>query len=67
MMVIYQITKELKLKDVTKILVMLMVALNPLLIYMSRLINNDMLVTLCVFICLLYLIKWYKNIKRKEK
>ena len=61
MMVIYQITKELKLKDVTKILVMLMVALNPLLIYMSRLINNDMLVTLCVFICLLYLIKWYKN------
>lgn len=61
MIVIYQITKELKLKDITKILVMLMVALNPLLIYMSRLINNDMLVTLCVFICLLYLLKWYKN------
>lgn len=61
MIVIYEITKELKLKDITKILVMLMVSLNPLLIYMSRLINNDMLVTLCVFVCLLYLLKWYKK------
>jgi 4-amino-4-deoxy-L-arabinose transferase-like glycosyltransferase len=61
MVVVYQITKELNFKDTTKILVMLMVALNPLLIYLSKLINNDPLVTLFIIASVLYLIRWYKN------
>lgn len=59
--IIYRITKELELKDKSTILVMTFVSFNPLLIFLSRHINNDPLVTLCICISVLYLIKWYKS------
>ena len=39
---------------------MTLAAFNPLMIYLSRLINNDALVTLCTLASILVLIKWYK-------
>lgn len=60
-LIIYRITKELELKDKSTILVMTFVSFNPLLIFLSRHINNDPLVTLCICISVLYLIKWYKS------
>lgn len=64
--VIYKIARELDLKDEAMILVMALSSFNPLLIYMSRLINNDPLVTLCTSITVLYLIRWYKEPKLKN-
>lgn len=58
--IMYRITKELELKDKATILIMIFVSFNPLLIFLSRQINNDPLVTLCICASVLYLIKWYK-------
>lgn len=59
--IIYKMTRELELKDGATIIVMTLAAFNPLLIFLSRHINNDPLVTLCICITMLYLIKWYKQ------
>ncbi len=64
--IMYRITKELELKDNATILVMIFVAFNPLLIFLSRHINNDPLVTLCICASVLYLIKWYKTPNMKN-
>lgn len=61
LLVIYKITKELEFKDKSTFIVMMLASFNPLLIYLSRLINNDPLVTLCTLASILVLIKWYKE------
>lgn len=59
-LIIYKITKELELKDGATIVIMTLTSFNPLLIFLSRHINNDPLVTLCTCVSILYLIRWYK-------
>lgn len=60
LIVIYKITKELEFTDRGSLIVMMLASFNPLLIYLSRLINNDPLVTLCTLASIWILIKWYK-------
>lgn len=61
LIVLYKILKELNFDDKTKILPMLLFSCYPLYIYLSGSINNDELVMMFAFICLLYLMKWRKE------
>lgn len=61
LIVLYKILNELNFDDKNKILPMLLFACYPLYVYLSGSINNDELVMLFAFICLLYLMKWRKN------
>lgn len=61
LVIIYKITKELEFTDKGTLVVMTLASFNPLLIYLSRLINNDPLVTLCTLASIWILIKWYKE------
>ena len=57
----YYILKELGIKDKYKIISLIIVAIYPLNIYLSGMINNDALMTMFSVISILYIIKWYKN------
>ena len=63
---LYKILKELEIEDKNKILPMMLFAFYPLYIFMSGSINNDELVTMFAWICLLYLIKWKKDPSMKN-
>ena len=58
---LYKILKELQIENKYKIIPMLLFGFYPLYIYFSGSLNNDQLVSMIGIICLLYLIKWYKN------
>lgn len=60
LLVAYKIMKEIGLNKKQTIIPMAIIAFHPLFIFMSRLINNDQLVTLFTLISVLYLLKWYK-------
>ena len=59
--IILKICDELKLKDFYKIIVLLFVGFNPLFIYMSGFISNDMLVSMLILLCFYLLLKWEKQ------
>lgn len=59
--VIYNIAKEMKLKEKYILYVMFIVAFHPTLIILSGSINNDNLCILLMMWSILRLIKWYKN------
>lgn len=65
MLITYCMLKELNIKGFWKIITILIIAIHPTFIILSGSINNDILLVMMTFICLLYLIKWYKepNIK----
>lgn len=58
---LFKILKELNVEDKYKIISILFFCFYPLYIYFSGSINNDQLVTMLGMICLLYLIKWYRE------
>ena len=60
-LITYSILKEINIKDVYKIFVMLIIAVHPTFIILSGSINNDILVTMLTFLDFLYIIKWDKN------
>ena len=55
----YKILNELEIEN--KLVPMMLISFYPLFIYMSGLLNNDMLVAMFSMISILYLIKWEKN------
>ena len=59
--VIYNIAKEMKLKEKYILFIMFVAAFHPTLIILSGSINNDNLCTLLMMWSILKLIKWYKN------
>lgn len=63
--VIYNIAKEIKLKEDLILYIMFITAFNPTLIILSGSINNDNLCVLMIMWSILRLIKWFKksNIK----
>ncbi len=61
MIITYAILKEMKIKDKFIIMVMLIIAVHPTFIILSGSINNDILMTMFIFLDLLYLLKWNKN------
>lgn len=65
MIVCYKLLKEMKVKGIYSILVMLIMCFHPQFIILSGSINNDLLVLLLMFIVMLYAFRWHKetNIK----
>lgn len=61
MFLVLKICDELKINNFYKIIVLLFVGFNPLFIYMSGFISNDMLVSMFIILVMYLLIKWYKN------
>lgn len=61
LIVVFKIMQEIGLSKKEIILPFSIIVFHPIFIYMSRLINNDQLVTLFTLISVLYLLKWYKN------
>lgn len=57
-----KILQEFEMKDKHKLLIMLILAFHPALIYTSAWINNDPLTYVLTFAIILYLIKWIKTI-----
>ena len=64
--IVYDILKELKIKDKVKILVLLVMAFHPTLIILSGSINNDNLCFVLMVWTILRLIKWYKKPNMKN-
>ena len=64
--VIYNIAKEMKLKEKHILYVMFITALHPTLIILSGSINNDELCVLLIMWSILRLIKWYKKADMKN-
>lgn len=61
LLVVYKINKEIKIKDIYKVLIMGMMAFHPTFIILAGSINNDILMILLTFVIILYLIKWHKE------
>ena len=61
MFIIMKICDEFKLNNFYKIIVLLFVGFNPLFIFMSGFISNDMLVSMLILLCFYLIIKWNKN------
>ena len=61
LIITYFILKELEIEDILKILVIMIIAVHPTFIILSGSVNNDVLMTMFLFLDLLYLIKWHKN------
>ena len=61
LLVSYEIVNKIKIKEVYKLFVMLIMAFHPTFIILSGSINNDSLLTLFMFLIILYLIKWHEN------
>lgn len=61
----YKITEHLKIKDIYKLLINLIMIFHPTFIILSGSINNDVLMIFLTFMIILYLIKWREktNIK----
>lgn len=57
----YKILEKTKIKEIGKILSLILVNFFPLFIYMSGFINNDMLLSLFIVLSLYYIIKWNEN------
>lgn len=57
----YLILKELNINDKYKIISLIILAVYPLNIYMSGMLNNDALLTMLSILSVMYIIKWYKN------
>lgn len=66
LVVIWKILKELEILDKFKIITMLMCGFLPIFVYMSGLLNNDILLTLFSLLGVLYIFKWYKNMSYKN-
>lgn len=65
----YKIIEKTKIKEIGKILILILINFFPLFIYMSGFVNNDMLITLFTVMSLYYIIKWdeEQNIKNTLK
>ena len=61
LIITYFILKEIEIEDILKILIITVIAVHPSLILLSGSINNDILMTMFIFLDILYLIKWYKK------
>ena len=61
LIITYLILKEMDFDDVLKIFVITVIAVHPTFIILSGSINNDVLMTMFLFLDLLYLIKWHKK------
>lgn len=55
------ILSELKCKDSTSLIVLIILAFHPSYIFMAGSINNDGLALLFQFLIILFVIRWYKN------
>lgn len=66
LIVVFKIMQKIGLSKKQIILPFSIIVFHPIFIYMSRLINNDQLVTLFTLISILYLLKWYENPSHKN-
>lgn len=62
----YFILKEIEIEDILKILIITVIAVHPSLILLAGSINNDVLMTMFIFLDILFLIKWYKKASLKN-
>jgi len=60
-LITYCILKELKIKDVYKLMVLMVIAIHPTFIILAGSVNNDILMIMFTFLAILYLIKWNKK------
>ena len=61
MIVSYKIFKIIGFKDKILLLSTSLIATAPTFIILASSLNNDMLMIMCIFICILYCIKWHKE------
>ena len=54
----YKIIEKTKIKEIGKIISLILINFFPLFIYMSGFVNNDQLITLFILLNLYYIIKW---------
>lgn len=65
-LVVCQILKHIKMKDIYKIIIIAIISFHPTFIIFSGLINNDILMTLLTFVIILYLLKWHEKTNLKN-
>ena len=58
---VYEICRELKLRNLSLILAFSIVALSPAFVYVGGYVNNDMMATMFTLLCISYTIKWYNS------
>lgn len=63
---IYKILEKTKIKELGKILILILINFYPLFIYMSGFVNNDTLITLFTILNLYYIIKWNEDFNIKN-
>lgn len=61
LLVVYFIVCKIRVKDIYKILIMIVMAFHPTFIILAGSINNDILTVLLMFVIILYLLKWYEK------
>ena len=66
LIITYFILKEMNMDDVLKIFAMTIIAVHPSLILLAGSINNDVLMTMFIFLDILFLIKWHKKASLKN-
>ena len=66
LIITYFILKEMNIDDVLKIFAMTIIAVHPSLIIFAGSINNDVLMTMFLFLDILFLIKWHKKASLKN-
>ena len=65
-LITYFILKELEIDDKIKLLIMSIISMHPSFIILAGSVNNDMLMTMFIFLDMFFMIKWYKNPKIKN-
>ncbi len=65
-LVVCQILKHIKIKDIYKIIIIAITAFHPTFIIFAGLINNDILMILLTFVIILYLLKWHEEANLKN-
>lgn len=65
-LVVWQILKHIKIKDIYKILIIAIISFHPTFIIFAGLINNDILMTLLTFVIILYLLRWHEEANLKN-
>ena len=66
LILIYKIIEKTKIKELGKILILILINFYPLFIYMSGFVNNDLLITLFMILNLYYIIKWNEDFNIKN-
>ena len=57
----YKIIEKTKIKEMGKIVSLILINFFPIFIYMAGFVNNDMLITMLTVMSLYYIIKWNEN------